>query len=66
MLRDSKYQKLLAQIRRDLERARSHESVQQRLLQSYWSIGERLSGTKILQDPAYGDAVMKSLADETR
>ena len=64
MLTDSKYKKLLSQIRRDLSKARSHKSVQQQLLQSYWSIGDRLTVAKVMEQAVYGDAVMQSLAED--
>jgi endonuclease YncB( thermonuclease family) len=43
---------------------KSHRSVDQQLVQSYWSIGQRLVETGIFEQAAYGDSVIETLADD--
>jgi endonuclease YncB( thermonuclease family) len=64
VLSKSAYSNLLGQIRRTLSAVRSHRTVDQQLLLSYWSIGQRLVEAGVVEDAAYGDSVIETLATD--
>lgn len=61
-LSDASYKKLLGDLRRALDLAKSYKSVDQQLVGSYWSIGQRIVQTGALDDASYGDSVVKRLS----
>jgi hypothetical protein len=66
MLSDAGYKKLLSDVRRVLTSAKNHKSVENKLLGSYWTIGQRIVKTGVLDDAAYGSAILRSLADDLK
>ena len=62
MLSDAAFKNLLADVKRILGAAKTHTTVDNNLVQSYWAIGKRIIDTGALDDAAFGDSLMKSLA----
>jgi hypothetical protein len=62
MLTDAAFKKLLTDLKRILNAAKSHTTVDNNLVESYWAIGKRIVKTGALDDAAFGDSVVKSLA----
>ncbi len=65
-LPESKYRKLLKDIRGILAEAREdvERVVRQRLVETYWQIGKRLTEEQILERAEYGEALLEDLAEE--
>jgi len=63
-LSNTRYARLLDTVRQLLEEARTHRSVDEALVQTYWSIGKRIADTHVLDDSAYGDATLKRLSTD--
>ncbi len=63
---EAKYRKLLRDVRAIVAEAREdvERVTRQRLVETYWQIGRRISEEKLLEEAQYGDALLEDLAEE--
>ena len=61
---EASYGKLLSDLRRVLKRMEAHQPVEQQVLLSHWNLGRRLLEANILESAAYGEVIIKRLADD--
>lgn len=64
MLSDAKFEKLVADVGRLLTDAKSHATVEGKLVESYWKVGNRITKTGVLDDGSYGEAIMHGLSQK--
>ncbi len=65
-LTDSRYAKLVADIRKLIEEGqnRAAAAANRILIESYWQIGKRIAEEGLLENAGYGDAVLEDLSEE--
>ena len=66
ILTDSKYAKLLKDLRKLIEegKTRAERAASQVLIETYWSVGKRISEEKLTENASYGDSILEDLAED--
>lgn len=63
-LSTARYNRLRTTVGKILEEARSHKPMDVNLVESYWQVGKNIASAGLLDDTAYGDATLKTLAKD--
>lgn len=66
VLTDSKYRKLLADLRKLIEagKKRAQEAASGELIQTYWELGRRIQEEGLTESAGYGDSILEDLAED--
>lgn len=68
ILTDTRYRKLLTDLRKVLEEGRreAEQAAGRILVETYWRLGKRIAGAKLTENANYGDSILADLAEDLR